>query len=215
MQLNIFLFSMFLNPNYLFPILIIVTIWETSRYKLKIILFQKLFWPFTSNFGPSALNFRSFSGLLEQFFLTAGQYNFGNKIPFLLQVILCHIIIFCQIYKDLLKLFYNSKLAKVVFWILEIFVNLINSVIVFWIICLYLWQRTTCKNPSTHLKIFRTFFVIQDSALGVALVKLASDAPAGDFSAVGRPCDRCQAVLWRMRDLEFQGSAIHVPYVDL
>ena len=113
---------------------------------------------------------------------------------------------------DLHKLFYNSKLAELVFWILEIFVNLINSVIVF---CLYLWQRTTCKNPSTHLKIFRTFFVIQDSALGVALVKLASDAPAGDFSAVGRPCDSCQAVFWRMRDLEFQGSAIHVPYVDL
>ena len=58
--------------------------------------------------------------------------------------------------------------------------------------CVYLWQRTTCKNRK-NLKIFRTFFVIKDSALGVALVKLASDAPAGDFSAVGRPCDRCQA----------------------
>ena len=26
--------------------------------------------------------FKSFSGLLEQFFLTVGQNNFGNKIPF-------------------------------------------------------------------------------------------------------------------------------------
>ena len=95
-----------------------------------------------------------------------------------------------------------------VFWISEIFVNLTKSVVVFWVIgdkmCLSLTK-----------KIFRTFFVIQDSTLGVTLVELASDAPAGNFSAIGGPCDRCQAVLWRMRDLEFQGSAIHVPYVDL
>ena len=56
---------------------------------------QKLFWPFTvwincssdlKNFAdsrPSASNFKSFSRSLEQFFLTAGQNNFGNKIPIL------------------------------------------------------------------------------------------------------------------------------------
>ena len=56
---------------------------------------QKLFWPFTvqincssdlkkfANFQPSALNFKCFSRSLEQFFLTVGQNNFGNKIPFL------------------------------------------------------------------------------------------------------------------------------------
>ena len=32
---------------------------------------------------PSASNFKSFSGSLEQFFLTVGQNNFGNKIPFI------------------------------------------------------------------------------------------------------------------------------------
>ena len=32
---------------------------------------------------PSASNFKSFSRSLEQFFLTVGQNNFGNKIPFL------------------------------------------------------------------------------------------------------------------------------------
>ena len=31
---------------------------------------------------PSATNFKSFSRSLEQFFLTVGQTNFGNKIPF-------------------------------------------------------------------------------------------------------------------------------------
>ena len=55
--------------------------------------YQKLFWPFTvwincssdlkffANSCPSASNFKSFSQSLEQFFLTVGQNNFGNKIP--------------------------------------------------------------------------------------------------------------------------------------
>ena len=35
------------------------------------------------NSRPSASNFKSFSQSLEQFFLTVGQNNFGNKIPLL------------------------------------------------------------------------------------------------------------------------------------
>ena len=35
-----------------------------------------------SNSRPSASNFKSFSRSLEQFFLTVGQNNFGNKIPY-------------------------------------------------------------------------------------------------------------------------------------
>ena len=35
------------------------------------------------NSGPLALNFKSFTQSLEQFFLPEGQNNFGNKIPFL------------------------------------------------------------------------------------------------------------------------------------
>ena len=62
----------------------------------KAFCYQKLFWPFTvwincssdlknfENSWPSASNFKSFSQLLEQFFLTVGQNNFGNKIPFLI-----------------------------------------------------------------------------------------------------------------------------------
>ena len=34
------------------------------------------------NSRPSALKFKSFSSSLEQFFLTVGQNNFDNKIPF-------------------------------------------------------------------------------------------------------------------------------------
>ena len=63
---------------------------ETS---LKSILFQKLFWHFTvwincssdlkflATSRPSASNFKRFSRLLKQFFLTVDQNNFGNKIP--------------------------------------------------------------------------------------------------------------------------------------
>ena len=35
-----------------------------------------------ANSRPSASNFKSFSRSLEQFFLTVGQNNFDNKIPF-------------------------------------------------------------------------------------------------------------------------------------
>ena len=60
----------------------------------KAFCYQKLFWSFTvwincsndqkifANSQPSALNFKSFSRSLEQFFLTVGHNNFGNKIPF-------------------------------------------------------------------------------------------------------------------------------------
>jgi hypothetical protein len=61
----------------------------------KAFCYQELFWPFTvwincssdlknvANSRPSASNFKSFSRSLKQFFLTVGQNNFGNKIPFL------------------------------------------------------------------------------------------------------------------------------------
>ena len=67
----------------------------------KAFCYQKLFWPFTvwincssdlkffANSRPSASNFKSFSQSLEQFLLTVGQNNFGNKIPlFMLSVLL-------------------------------------------------------------------------------------------------------------------------------
>ena len=90
-------------PNmyqYVFPkwilIVLIYQIWETSRNKLKkAFCHQKLFRPFTiwincwsdlkifANSQPSASNFKQFSRSLEQFFLTVGQNNFRNKIPFI------------------------------------------------------------------------------------------------------------------------------------
>ena len=66
----------------------------------KALCYQKLFWPCTvwincssdlkkfSNSRPSASNFKSFSRLLEQFFLTESQNNFGNKIPFFMNYFL-------------------------------------------------------------------------------------------------------------------------------
>ena len=62
----------------------------------KAFCYQKLFLPFTVwincssdlkicvNSWPSASNFKFFSQLQEHFFLTVGQNNYGNKIPFLL-----------------------------------------------------------------------------------------------------------------------------------
>ena len=47
---------------------------------------QNIYFSDLKNFAnslPSASNFKSFSRSLEQFFLTVGQNNFGNKIPFL------------------------------------------------------------------------------------------------------------------------------------
>ena len=61
----------------------------------KAFCYQELFRPFTvwincssdlkifANSRLSAPKFKSFSRSLEQFFLTVGQNNFGNKIPFL------------------------------------------------------------------------------------------------------------------------------------
>ena len=40
------------------------------------------------NSRSSASNFKSFSRSLEHFFLTVGQNNFGNKIPFFLKTFL-------------------------------------------------------------------------------------------------------------------------------
>ena len=60
----------------------------------KAFCYQKLIWPFTVWINcfsdlkifeisrSSASNLKSFSQSLEQFFLTVGENNFGNKIPF-------------------------------------------------------------------------------------------------------------------------------------
>ena len=70
---------MFLNPNNFF----------------QAFCYQKLFWPFNvwincsrdlknfANSRSSASNFKSFSKSLEHFFLTKGQNNLVNKMPFL------------------------------------------------------------------------------------------------------------------------------------
>ena len=74
----------------------------------KAFCYQQLFWPFTvwincssdlkkiSNSRPSASNFKTFSRSLEQFFLTVGRNNFGNKIPFTIPQIRS-----CQIWSTL------------------------------------------------------------------------------------------------------------------
>ena len=62
----------------------------------KAFCYQKFLGPFTvwincssdlkmfANSRPSASNFKSFSRSLGQFFLTVGQNNFGNKIPWVM-----------------------------------------------------------------------------------------------------------------------------------
>ena len=77
----------------------------------KAFCYQKLFWTFTvwincssdlkifKNSRPSASNFKSFSWSLEQFFLTVGQDNFGNKIPFSLSI--CHVNSVCIDFRSL------------------------------------------------------------------------------------------------------------------
>ena len=91
---------MFLNPNNFYPIWIIIFliyyIWETFGNKLKkhsvtkncfdLSLFEQIVLVISkilANSRPSASNFKIFSRSLEQFSLTVGQNNFGNKIPLL------------------------------------------------------------------------------------------------------------------------------------
>ena len=102
-QLEIFSnFScMFLNPNIFFFNLNsnwsnLLYLWNLQEQVKKAFCYQKLFWPFTvrtncssdlkffPNSRPSGSNFKKFSWSQEQFFLTVGQNNFGNKIPWLL-----------------------------------------------------------------------------------------------------------------------------------
>ena len=103
-----------MNSN-IFDLLKLRNLQEQVR---KAFCYQKLFWPFTvwincssdlknfANSRPSASNLKSFSLSLDQFFLTVGQNNFGNKIPFLLkfsdlyQRKLCYhnlLLLFCPI----------------------------------------------------------------------------------------------------------------------
>ena len=62
--------------------------WEAFRNKLKKHSVTKncsdlsLFGWTVANSRPSVSNFKTFSQSLKQFFLTVGQNNFGNKIPF-------------------------------------------------------------------------------------------------------------------------------------
>ena len=85
----------FLNLNFNCSNLLVM---RNLQEQVKKALFdQTLFWFFTFwinyssnlkifvNSGPLASNFKSFSRSLEHFFLTVGQNNFGNKIPFIRQ----------------------------------------------------------------------------------------------------------------------------------
>ena len=77
-------------------------------------MFQKVYWPCTvqinccrdfkilANSLPSASNFKGFSQSLEHFFLTVGQNNFGNKIPFL-----CYSAIFTKSFFHQLRVHCN------------------------------------------------------------------------------------------------------------
>ena len=85
--------KIFSNLNSNFPDLLYLRNFQEQVKKS--FCYQKLFWPFTvwtncssdlkifANSWPSASNFKFFSRSLEQFFLTVGQNNFGNKIPLL------------------------------------------------------------------------------------------------------------------------------------
>ena len=80
-------------PNFDFNCSNLSSLRNLQEQVKKAFCYQELFWPFTvwikcssdlksfENSRPSASNFKSFSRSLEQFFLTVGQNNFGNKIP--------------------------------------------------------------------------------------------------------------------------------------
>ena len=78
---------MFLNPNNFFQFELRLFYFFLDMKKLqeqvkKAFCYQKLFWPFTVWINCFS-DLKSFSRSQEQFFLTVGQKNFGNKIPFI------------------------------------------------------------------------------------------------------------------------------------
>ena len=87
---------MLLNSNLNYDYSIFLDMRNLQEQVRKAFCYQKLFWLFTvwincysdlknfTNSRSSAVNFKSFSRTLEQFFLTVGQNNFNNKIPLLL-----------------------------------------------------------------------------------------------------------------------------------
>ena len=81
---------MFLNPNLNSNCSNLLDLRNLQEQVKKALCCQKLFWPFLTNsssdlknFANSWLSASNFKSSLEQFFLTVGQNNFGNKIPFL------------------------------------------------------------------------------------------------------------------------------------
>ena len=69
---------------------------------------------FFENSRPSASNFKSFSRSLDQFFLTVGQNNFGNKIP---MFVFNHFWIFC--FTNQIKAFLSMATSKIHFYLLQ------------------------------------------------------------------------------------------------
>ena len=114
---------MFLNPNNsnCSNLLDLRNLQEQVK---KAFYYQKLFRPFTvwincssdlkffSNSWPSASNFKSFSRSLEQFFLTVGQNNFGNKIPFLNSFHSCNNCLNVYTAKIHMKLHISDQIVK-------------------------------------------------------------------------------------------------------
>ena len=97
----------------------------------KVFCYQTLFWPFTvwincskdlkffCKFSAFSLEFQKFFSI-EQFFLTVGQNNFGNKIPFLylVQVFLDETLLFQNNFSHALKppLYMQTFLQVFKFW---------------------------------------------------------------------------------------------------
>ena len=67
-------------------------LYTPSTLNIDFTLWHTQFLKNLANSRPSASNFKSFSRSLEQFFLSVGQNNFGNKIPF-----------FCSVDKNAIK----------------------------------------------------------------------------------------------------------------
>ena len=135
----------------------------------KAFCYQKLFWPFTvwincssdlknfANSRPSASNFKSFSRSLEQFFLTVGQNDFGNKMPLLLLLLLSVLVLQYFVHFFLLKcvVIFCYIDIKHDFWHFAIFYRLCIRLQIFFIarfkemhcIDVHIWNECFYLNP--------------------------------------------------------------------
>ena len=161
-------------------------------------------WPFTirinyssdlkifANSWPSALNFKSFSQSVEQFFLTVVQNNFSNKIPFL-DSFIYFIWTFNRCYLKVIHREIKKWIIKKIIFLLFVFNEM--TFVPATALWLYFLQKDICTYPylpfatqvyetrigTIHLRRRQIFTILTPTLLPPAVFLLLSVRKFGQF----------------------------------